>query len=570
MGRMSGSNKGSCKENNGQVRRELAWLGALMKRNRGSIGLICLLGLAGTVMGLASSVASKYLIDAVAAPDLQRLWTAVAIMAALLLGSLVLQGVSSRVSVTVHIRVKNELQRELFGHILRASWQETERYQSGDLLHRLSGDIGTVADGAMGFVPGLLTSCVKLLGALLIMLYFDPVMALIALVGTPVTLVLSRMFLRKLRQHDLKLKALAGELMSCQEDALRNLTQIKAFGAAARFEQELEHRQEEHRDASLSYHSFRICTSAGMSLLSMAVTAACLGWGVYQLWAGKVTYGSLVLFLQLANMLRSAFSSLVSLMQQTVSVGASAGRIMELEELQPEDLQVPAGFPEERDLAVRLRNVRFAYEKGDTVLHPFDFDAAPGELVAVTGTSGEGKTTLLRLLLGLVRPSAGRVELVGREETCYTVNGGTRGAFSYVPQGNSMFSGTVAENLRMVKPDATDEELKKVLQISCAWDFVRELPGGLAYRLGSGGHGISEGQAQRLAIARALLRGAPILLLDEATAALDEATERQLLENLKDCGMVGTCILVTHRAASAAICSREYKIREGRVERIGK
>jgi ABC-type bacteriocin/lantibiotic exporter with double-glycine peptidase domain len=184
-------------------------------------------------------------------------------------------------------------------------------------------------------------------------------------------------------------------------------------------------------------------------------------------------------------------------------------------------------------------------------------------VIAITGPSGEGKTTLLRLLLGLVQPCSGIAQLKGSTGSVYSLTAGTRNAFAYVPQGNSVFSGTIADNLRLVAPDATDDQLIQALDVACALDFVKQLPDGIHHSLGAGGRGISEGQAQRIAIARALLRRAPILLLDEATSALDVDTEKKLLDNLQSSGLINTCILVTHRPSSADFCHRTYEIRNG-------
>ena len=548
-----------------QLKREGFWLLGHMKRYGGKIALIGILGLTATVMSLLTSVAAKYLIDAVTGFGTGLLGSSAVALVALIVLSLALQAVSSRVSARIHVRVRNEMQHDTYSRILRAGWEALEPYRSGDLLNRLTSDVGTVSDGIINFLPGFLTAAIKFAGAFVIMLVFDPVMAVIALVGVPVTLCFSRILLNRLRKHNLTMKELSGEVMSFQEDSFRNLTSIKAFSITDRFEREMGRLQGQYADAFLSFNAFQIGMSSLLSMISMLVSAACFGWGVYQLWAGNITYGSLTMFLQLAGTLRSAFSSLVSLAHQAVSLTTSAGRILAVEALPAEDMEEPEGLGEEAGLTVDLKQVSFEYRDGDVVLHPFDFRAEQGDLIALTGPSGEGKTTLLRLLLGLIQPCEGQALLRGESGREYALTAGTRHVFAYVPQGNSVFSGTIAHNLRLVAPEASDEELEEALDIACALDFVKQFPQGLNHPLGAGGRGVSEGQAQRLAIARALLRKAPVLLLDEATSGLDPATEKKLLSNLRSSGRVSTCILVTHRSASAAFCNRNYEILHGHV-----
>ena len=551
-----------------KLKQELLWLLARMRQYQGKILTVGSLGILGTVMGLASSISTKYLIDAVTGSSADMLIRSALFMALMMLGSLLLQGLSSRVSASVHMHVRNEMQHRAYGQILRAGWEALEPYRSGDLLNRLTADVNTVSDGIISFMPGLLTSMIRFLGAFGILLYYDPVMALIALIGVPVMLGLSRVLLGKMRQHNLEIKELTGEVMSFQEDSFRNLTSIKAFSVTDHFESEMRRLQGNYTDAYLSYNAFQISISAFHSLVGMAVTASCFGWCIYQLWNGRITYGSLTLFLQLANTLRGSFSSLVSLAHQVVSITTSAGRIQAVEDLPEEQHRIPQGLTEEDTLDIQIRQASFRYQNGDSVLDTFDFTAKHGDMVAVIGPSGEGKTTLLRLLLGLVEPCSGESSLAGGSGNRYSITAGTRSVFAYVPQGNSVFAGTIAENLRLVNPDATDAELLRVLKIACAWDFVSRFPEGIHHHLGPGGRGISEGQSQRLAIARALLRKAPILLLDEATSGLDVATERQLLENLRQSNLLHTCILVTHRPESARFCSRTYEIHRRQVTEV--
>jgi ABC-type bacteriocin/lantibiotic exporter with double-glycine peptidase domain len=432
----------------------------------------------------------------------------------------------------------------------------------------LISDINTVADGIISFGPTLLSVVVRFAGAFLIILYYDPAMALIALASSPVVMLVSRYLMKRLRRHNLAMKEISSEVMSFQEDSLRNLTSIKAFAAVDRYRQEMGKVQDHYADAYLSFNSVQVGMSTLLSLVSVAVSAACFSWGVYQLWAGNITYGSMTMFLHLTGVLRSSFSSLVTLVQQGISMTTSAGRIIALEELPRENDKIAEGLEQETGVDIVLKQVAFHYHEGGAPLQPFDFCVRDGDQVAIMGPSGEGKTTLLRILLGLVEPCAGTAELIGGSGKSYTISAGTRSVFSYVPQENSLLDGTIAHNLQMVAPDATESEMEQALKVACAWEFVEQFPEGLHHPLRAGGRGISDGQIQRIAIARALLRKAPVLLLDEATSDLDAATERRLMDNLRRSGMVRTCILVTHRPGSAQFCNRAYEISDGQIREV--
>ncbi len=555
-------------ESGGLGRQELIWLLGCARRNGKRIVTVSVLGIAGTAMGLFSSVASKYLIDAVTGQNGSLLLGAALAMGLLTAGSLALQAVSSRVSAGIHVRVRNEMQHQTFSRILRCTWEALEPYRSGDLINRLHADIQTVSDGVIGFLPAALTTCVRFFGAFGIILYYDPAMALIALAGAPATVLLSRSMMKTMHRHSLAMKDMTGQVMSFQEDSFRNLASIKAFGAADRYDRQMEAIQDRYTGVYLDYNRFQITMSTALGALGGAVTFACFGWGVYRLWTGEITYGSMTMFLQLAATLRAAFQSLVALVPQAISVGTSASRILAVEQLPEENARIPEGLDRETELDIQILQADFKYHNGDILLHRFDFTARAGDVIAVTGPSGEGKTTLLRLLLGLVEPCSGQARLIGSSGRSYPLSAGTRCAFSYVPQGGSIFAGTVAENLRIVSPEATDDRLRRALEAACAWEFVSQLPLQLNQPLGPGGRSISEGQAQRLAIARALLQQAPILLLDEATSGLDQATETRLLQNLRSSGLVRTCILVTHRSGNTAYCNRVYEIQQGQVREV--
>ncbi len=540
---------------------EAKWMFTYIRRYRAVVCIHIVLGILGTVMSLLSSVAMKQLIDVVTGFETGAIWTAAAYMAGMMVGSVLMQAAASRIAAVINIRVQNGIQAEVYDRMLRTDWESLEQFRSGDLLNRLNGDVSSVASGVTSFLPSFVSGAVQFVGSLVIILCYDPVMALIALVGAPLSVVCSRVLVHRMRDYNKRMKTISSEVMSFHDDSFRNLTSIKAFGVMDGFRDRMLAMQEKYRAAFLDYNRFSVTASMVMSLVGLLISAGCFGWGVYRLWTHAISYGTMTMFLTLTNMLRAAFSTIIGLVPTAISITTSAGRLMAVVEL-PEEPGARDAAPDfTGDCTVTLDDVTFAYQDGEPVLEHIHFSAAPGEIVALTGPSGEGKTTMIRLMLGLIRPREGRAVLTDERGAAYPISAATRSAFSYVPQGNTVFAGTIADNLRMVCPEATDAALIAALKTACAWEFIEKLPDGIYSGTGELGHGLSEGQAQRIAVARALLRRAPILLLDEATSALDEDTERRMLQNIMDSGDVRTCILITHRPNTARICNRRYVLR---------
>ena len=294
----------------------------------------------------------------------------------------------------------------------------------------------------------------------------------------------------------------------------------------------------------------------------------CFLWSVYRLWGGYITFGEMTMFLQLVGTLAGAFSALVSMVPSAITTATSAGRVMEVAELPPEEYIHQTEVEQllqSKQCAVSLQveDMDFSYLPGNCVFRQVHMQAQPGEIVALVGPSGGGKTTMLRILLGIVQVENGAATITGGDpKITLPISPSTRRLFAYVPQDNTLFSGTVAENLRLMRPEASDEELQQVLELACAADFVFQLPQGMYTPLGERGSGLSEGQVQRLCIARALLSDAPVLLLDEATSALDIHTEQQILENIVKAQNNRTCIVTTHRPSVLELSHRVYQIGE--------
>ena len=555
-----------------QVLSELAWIYGYGKRYRSAVTWYIFLGVLGTGMSLMASVLSKNIVDVVTGFHTGALAPAAVFYVSMQLARIGINAWTGRISAKIEVKVDQEIRAEVYDKIMEADWQAMSQYHSGDLLNRMDNDVASVSSSVLGWLPDLVTRLGQFLGALGIILYYDPTLAGLALLSAPVTLVVSRTLMGRMRQYSRQVREVSSQVMMFHEESFQNIQVIKSFGLGGLYSRKLRQVQEDYRQVKLAYNKFSVAASALMSLVGTAVSVACFGWGVYRLWGNYITYGTMILFLQMAGSLSASFGALVKLVPSAISAATAAGRIMAVTELPREDRSQDKEawelLEENRADGIRVetRDLVFRYQDGDVVLDGANFYADPGEIVALVGPSGEGKTTMLRLLLGIVRPQAGYVAVTGqRTGQSLTASASTRPFFAYVPQGNTMFAGTVAENLRVMAQEAGEEDLWRVLDLACAGEFVRKLPQGLDTKLKEGGGSLSSGQVQRLSIARALLADAPVLLLDEATSALDVATERKVLRNVLQAQAHKTVIVTTHRPSVLNICNRVYQIANRRI-----
>ena len=411
----------------------------------------------------------------------------------------------------------------------------------------------------------------RFIATFFVILHYDWVMALIAFLSAPFLLLMSRFMIRRQREYSKEVREMSSNLMSFEVEAFYNFDTIKSFGIAPYYSKKMRWWQGLFKDISLKYNLFTIKTNIVMSILGSAVEFTAFGYCLFRLWTHDITYGTMTLFLQQRSNLSGAFENVISIIPSFLNSSVSAHRIRELVEL-PKEVHIPDSAkldPLAKDgFRVQMHGVEFSYIEGNKVITKSEFQAAPGEIVALVGPSGEGKTTMIRLILGLIRPQEGETVIIASNGKTVPMNAETRHLFAYVPQGNTILSGTIAENMRMVKEDATDEEIIEALKISCAWDFVQHLPDTINSRVGERGRGFSEGQSQRLAIARAVLRDAPVLLLDEATSALDVTTERNVLRNIIRQRPNKTCIVTTHRPSVLGLCQRVYRVKNGTVTEL--
>ncbi len=554
---------------------EAKWMYKYVDKYKWGVVFYIFLGILGTVMSLASGVASKNLIDAVTGYDSSSIGMAAAVIIGMSIGNIIVNAITSRISTKINVKVGNEIRADIYDRIINTDWESMSSFHSGDLLNRLTDDSSTVASSVLGWLPSLITQVVQFVCILGVVLYYDATMAVIALMSAPITVIVSKSLMLRMRKFNKEIRIVRSDMMSFNEESFQNLQSLKAFDLSHIFSKRLRDVQSKFTDVNLEYNKFSIITSSFMSIVGTLVYYSCFGWGVYRLWTGHITYGTMTLFLNLSSRLSGSFSSLINLVPSAIGATTAAGRIMEVVELPRESkkdevlVEKMKKNIEKTGAAVKLDNIHFTYMNSDkNVLHNANIEANPGEIIALVGPSGEGKSTTMRLILGLTNPGQGRAIIRDGSGLECDISASTRKLMAYVPQEKTMFSGTIAENMRLVKVDATDEEIIEALKVSCAYDFVEKLPDGIYSKIGERGSGFSEGQNQRLSIARAILRNSPILLLDEATSALDVVTERRVLRNIMSMNSNRTCIVTTHRPSVLTMCDRVYKIASTKVNQV--
>lgn len=460
-----------------------------------------------------------------------------------------------RTSVKLELAFRDRVFRALLGR----EYATVSKYHSGELLNRLFSDVGVVSSGVTNLLPSAVGLVTRLVCAVIVLLVIDLRFTAVLLAAGAAVFVVSCVFRDRLKSLHKQMQEKHGRVYAFLQETLENLLVVKVFGAEERMTGQAEDLQEEYFSVRMRRRRLSVLANAGFGFLFQAGYLYALLWGGFGLLHGTLSYGSLLAILQLIGQVQTPFASLSGVLPQYYGIIASCERLRELEEL---DAEPPRAAVDAEKLYAALReiafeDVSFGYDR-ERVLEHAQCAIPKGSLTAITGRSGHGKTTMLKLLLGIYPVDGGRI--------VFRTDGGeipasaeTRALFAYVPQGHLMFSGTIRENILFVRGSAPQEEIDEALAVSGAAGFVRELPDGLDTRLGEKGLGLSEGQVQRLAIARALLSGAPVLLLDEATSALDERTERELLGRLRGL-KTRTIVIISHRRAVLEVCDHHIDI----------
>lgn len=539
------------------------WLWQAWRGNRLQAMLNAVIGLLGVVVSLAQVGAVQHAID-VSTPALQghacsphRIVIAVIVMALLMLAGLLLTVASTWVSNILGIRAQNRMQQRMLDRILRTQWHGKEKFHSGDVLNRLEFDVNNVVTFLTETIPDSLAVLAMFVGAFCYLFAMDAVLAVITIAIIPVFVAVSKIYVRQMRRLTSEVRSSDSKVQSLMQETIQHRMLIKTLESETPMTERLEQTQSILRHKVVRRTVFSVFSNIVLWLGFRLGYLIAFLWAALRMSRGSLTFGGMTAFLQLVSRIQEPARNLTKLVPQAVSVFTAAERLMELEEDPLDETGEPVRL--EAPCGIRLEHVYYQYEDKDReILHDLSFDFPPASCTAILGETGAGKTTLIRILLALLSPQQGKATIYNNHHQETALTPLTRCNFAYVPQGNTLLSGTIRDNLRLGRLTATEEEMKEALHKSCA-DFVFDLPDGLNTLCSEAGGGLSEGQAQRIAIARALLRQSSILVLDEATSALDPETERQLLNNIL-ADRNTTVIFVTHRMAVIDYCDQTLKI----------
>lgn len=540
----------------------MKWLWGAWKGNQLQATLNALIGLGMVTISLIQVKTMQMAIDVAAGAREGNIFVATGIIAFFILCEFALSISSVWVKNILGIKAQNRMQQRMLDRILRSEWHGKEKRHSGDIINRLESDVNTVVNFLTETMPNTLSVLAMFFGAFFYLFSMDKFLAIAIVIMLPLFLGFSRIYIGQMRRLTRLVRDSDSKVQSVLQETVQNRMLIKTLESDDAMVDKLEDTQSELRQNVIKRTRFRLYTNFVINFgFAFGYLFAFL-WAALRMLDHTLTFGGMTAFLQLVNRIQGPARNLTALIPSFVSVFTAAERLMELEENpleeqgEPIEIDAPCG--------IKLTDVSYAYDDADEyVINHLNYDFYPGSCTAILGETGAGKTTLIRLILALLHPTRGKVEIYNANKK-NELSPRLRCNFVYVPQGNTLLSGTIRDNLRLGNLNATDEDMYDALHEACA-DFVKDLPDGLETQCSESGGGLSEGQAQRITIARALLRNRNIMLFDEATSALDPETEKQLLKNIL-ANHDKTVIFITHRPAVVDYCDQTLKIERVRVK----
>ena len=521
--------------------------------------LILVFDILATLLSVGMAIIGKELIDRAIDGELSQLWKIIALYVLVIFGSAVLSLVSGLFSTIVYEKFGFGIRKKVYRRILDTTWLDISKYHTGDLMTRLTSDVSAVADGISTTIPTVLRLLIELIVTFFTLAYYDLKLALFALLVAPVAMLSSMILGNKLKYLQVKVQQSESKYRSFMQESLANILIEKSFCLEDYSEEKLTQMRDERFYWVFKKNRTNILAQAAMGISFQLGYVVAFTWGVICVANKTITYGTMTVFLQLVNRVQAPIVSLAQVVPRIISMLASAGRIIELQNLPQEHFEGCEIQLEK--IGVKVSNVSFGYSD-ELVFDDATTEIRPGEFTAIVGRSGIGKTTLVRLMMAFTKNMTGDIVFFNDQGNKMQASPDARKFIAYVPQGNTLFSGTIKENILMGNMEASDDEVVEALKSAAAYDFVKEFPKGIDSLIGEKGIGISEGQAQRIAIARALVRQAPFMILDEATSSLDESTELKVLEGIRKWRPSTTCLLITHRRSVLQYCDREIVIED--------
>jgi len=531
------------------------WILSRVKAFIPALIVISIIGIVASYLGVKYSLVMRDVIDTAIGGSGDEFKHAIIVMVVFIAVLVVLKLINRNLTQVTAFKLNRMWKKEMLQVILDADYQKVSRYHSGNLLSRMSSDVRAVDAGLISFIPGVLALITRLITAIIVMGQLEPELTIVICIGGVLVVLASTVFRKRLKELHKLVQESNARLTSFIQETLERFHMIKALDVADEIETREDVLLEDRFKIQIRRKNLGLVASGGLSVICILAEFGILMWSVLQLRAGNITFGTLTAMVTLFAKLEAPFVKMSGVLPQYIAMMGSADRIREVYDLAEEEIEATAGSKKRREVvdgeklyeamtSLTAKDVWFKYAdtaEEEYVIKKLDFEIQKGAFCAVTGSSGIGKSTLMKLLLGMCAPDRGTLKAGDTE-----LSRATRSLFAYVPQGNMLLSGSLRENLLLTKPDASDEEINAAIYVADMEDFVKELPEGLDTIIGENALGISEGQAQRVSIARAVLSGKRVILLDEATSALDAETEKRVLERIR--ALEGkTVIAVTHR-----------------------
>lgn len=566
---------------------KIKWMGSYAKPAIPFLIFSIVVNVIFALIGIYNVTVSKSLIDSAISGDSEGTIRWLIVMLVITLISMLSSPITSFMSTHSSTKLTQNIQRKIYQHIQCSDWLEQSKFHSVSLLTRVTSDVSNISSAILGTIPSLVSLTVTLFGSFYTLISWAPSIAFAAVFIGPFLILVGKYFSSKLK--DLYKEAQEEDIKyrSFMQESIQNMMIVKTFCMEKVNMHRLIEIQNNKYKIAMRNTRLSTMTSMSMSLCSSIAYFTIFTWGVLNIAKGITTYGTFTGMLQLYSKVQAPFSSLASMIPGLISTLAAAERLMEIGSIPVEKMADEKELDNITSLEIALDsisnkvssnfnkpnivfdNVSFAYKSNNNILNNINLTIESGETIAFVGPSGEGKTTIIRLILSLINPTEGNV-LLSEGNLVKEINRNYRELISYVPQGNTLFSGSIRDNLKYGNPNASDDEIKAALSNACALDFVNELEDGLDTMIGEKGVGISEGQAQRIAIARSFLRERPILILDEATSALDPETEVNVLKAVRALPTKPTCIIITHRPSALNICNRIIKLEKGNLREVSR